>query len=196
MFISLTPENTKNYTENFTDSCKFCEDKNNLVNTFYDNEIIKCCPLCNMIVNFNESYIFHGFLCKTNLSQLDIIKKTKEIYKKTGNIPFLNEIDKDAKKINIPTHLYAQFKNRTDYKFHFTNKIGSMINEDVDDIFDIVKSKEKRNIMDYLNVEEHEFDEQEKKMIKEEYREIKKNNYASFKKREENFLKKIAGKQQ
>jgi hypothetical protein len=191
MLLSLLPENTENYIKKTSDKCEFCKDKNNLVNTFYDNKIIKCCSLCNLVLNFDKSYSFYGFLCKTNLSQLDIIQKTKMEYKKTGNIPFLHELDKEAKKINVQSYLYSQFKNKLDYKFCFTNKICDIINDDVDDVFDVPKSKEKRNIMDYLKVEEYVFNEEEKKHIESEISEIRKNNYNLLRDKETDFLHKI-----
>lgn len=191
MLLSLLPENTEKYIEKLSDKCYFCKDKNNLTNTFYDNKILKCCSLCNLILNFDKSYSLYGFLCKTNLSQLEIIQKTKTEHKKTGNIPFLHELDKEAKKVNIQAYLYAQFQNKSDYKFCFTNNVCLIMNDDVDDVFDVPKSKEKRYTLDYLKVDEYEFSKEEKKHIESEIEKIKKNNFSSLKEKEKEFIKKI-----
>lgn len=200
MQISLLPENTQNYTkvENIKNikniKCYFCDDKNNLVNTFYNNEIINCCTLCNVIVNFNKSYTFYCILCYSEMSQFDIIKITKKIYKDTGIIPFPQELDKNAKYVNIPVYLYAKFENKIDnFKLFFTCKILDIINDETDDVFDVpkIKSKEKRNLCDYINIEKYEFDKKQKKARRVEILSVKKKNYDLFVEKEDKFIKKI-----
>jgi hypothetical protein len=195
MPISLLPENTENYVEINNKKCKFCEEKNKFINTFYNNEIFNCCPLCNVTVNFNKSYTFYCVLCYSELSQIDIIKKTKKIYKETGLIPFPKELDNNVKYINIPVYLYAKFENKnSNFKLFFTNKVIDIINDETDDVFDIPKTKEKRILCDYINIDRYLFDEQQKIMYDTEIMEIKKKNYNLLYRAKTKFTNKIAKK--
>lgn len=194
MELSLIPTDITNFIKKNNVKCLFCETKKNLLNTYYKQEIINCCPLCNIIINFNKTYTFYAVLCHSKMSQLDIIKTTKKLYEENNIIPLPKEIDANAKYIKLPLYLFAQFENKEylkNYRVFFTCKAGDIITEEIDDVFDDKpKKKIKRDICEYVG-EPYVFTEKEIKKINKELYKIKNNNFKLLLDKEEKFIEKI-----
>jgi len=80
-------------------SCKSC---NINTNNLYNNGTY--CYLCNIVYNTRYYNIKNIIICFSNLSQLEIIKLTREYIQKNNKIPTPNEIDKDCKIIIKVNH--------------------------------------------------------------------------------------------
>jgi hypothetical protein len=182
MYLSQTPQNLnidllKNEKNN---DCYFCKSKTNLNVTYLDDKIVNACYICHIIKNFDKEFSLNVILCNTELTQLEIIQKTRDFYNKNGYIPTPNEIDSKAKFIKIQPYIFSKFKNRENfekYQVFFTNNISNMLLDDSDDVFDIKpKKNDKKNLSDYFTIQKYEFSEKELEELNKEYGEIAKNN--------------------
>jgi hypothetical protein len=185
MQISLAQQiDIDNAEKNLKTKCFFCESKINLQATYYDNKIINACFLCHITVNYDKEYIYHCLLCNTQMSQIDIIKKTFQFYKKEGYIPYPNEIDPEAKILKIPIYFFANFTKEAKQKLNkfclfFTNKTENMLIDEFMGVFedDSKKKKIKTDLLNYYDTPEYNPSEEENNIIEKEIDIIKNNNY-------------------
>lgn len=195
MYITLTPEiDIDNTPEDFAKKCYFCESKINLQLTYHDDKIINSCPLCHIVVNYCKEYIYHSILCHTKLSQLEIIKKTWEFYNSKGYVPKPTEIDPNTKIIKIPTFIFANFRDKKYFQnfcVFFTNKIENMLTDDIDDIFTPSKDKKIMDILDYFDIPEYIFTDEEREKKDGEINNVRNNNYDIMIQTEDNLKKKF-----
>jgi hypothetical protein len=175
-------ENIDNIPNKQKNKCFFCDSKVKLQPTYYNKEIISCCFLCHITNNFDKEYVYHVYLCNSELSQLDIIKKTWEFYKKNGYTPLSKNIDDQATIIRIPIYFFGQFTNKNEfpnYKLFFTNKVQDMLIEEEDDIFETAQNIKKYNVMDYIeHQQEYQIPKKEKMLIDSQMEIISKNNFS------------------
>jgi hypothetical protein len=181
MYITLTPQiDIDNAEKEQTNKCHFCESKINLQATYYDNKIINACFLCHIVVNYQKEYIYHCVLCSTELTQLEVIKKTWDFFDKKGYVPRPNELDPDAKLVKIPAYIFANFTNKhkfSDYCLFFTNKVEDMLTDATDDVFGVSKKKVKIDILEYFDLQEYIISDIEKENANKEIEKIVEKNY-------------------
>lgn len=83
----------------------------------------KYCEFCNIIQNIQKNDIYKIIICKSDLEQIDIIKKTYEYFIKNDKIPIPKEIDNDSIIINVNPYLFKKNIFNNNYKIFFTNCI-------------------------------------------------------------------------
>ena len=135
--------------------------------------------MCHCVINYQKDYIFYGFLGKTEMTQLEIIKATWKAYNKKGTIPLSREIDPEVQLVKIPIYLFSQFTHKfqfPDYCLFFTSKIEDIIKDDFDNVFNPATGK-KVDFLKYLDVPLYELTEKEDNKIKEQIKRIKKQNF-------------------
>ena len=177
-YISPTID-IKEYPQKNSKECYFCQSNNQLFPSYYDNNIIDTCYLCNIIINYKKEYIFYGFLGYTEMTQLEIIKKTWEIYNKEGNIPLPIEIDPDVKLVKIPIYLFSQFFDKYKFPYYclfFTNKIENIMEDEITAAFN-PSSGNKINILKYLDIPENKLSEKENKKVEKQISYIKEKDF-------------------
>ena len=116
------------------------------------------------------------------LSQLDVIKKTQEFYEENGTSPFPQQLDSDAKIINIPVYIFSQFENKKSFEnfvVFFTSHVQNHIEDVVSNAFKI--SKKKEQIMKYYECCDYEFTDEQIELIKKETDNVRNNNFSSMK---------------
>jgi hypothetical protein len=181
MYITLTPQiDIDNAQKEQSDDCYFCKSKINLQVAYYDNKIINTCFLCHLVVNYQKEYIYHCVLCNTELTQLEVIKKTWDFFDKKGYVPRPNEIDPNSKLVKIPVYIFANFTNKhkfSDYCLFFTNKVENMLTDETDDVFGVSKKKIKIDILEYFDLPEYVMSDKEKERVDNEIISIRNNNY-------------------
>jgi hypothetical protein len=169
--------------------CYFCKSElgggDKLYNATHQEKTIKVCPLCDIIVNNKKKHIEMCLLCYSELSQKKIIKETRKYYDECGNIPLPREIDPDVSLISLPVYMFAQFEDKTqfeNYRVFFTNKIK----DELESSFAIsFEETDGPDLMQYYEMKEYTFSEEEVKLIKKELNNIKKNNFSIMEEKEE-----------
>lgn len=83
-----------------------------------DDELQHCCQLCSIVTEFRPIDSQLVEVCESNMSQLEIIKKTVDYISKYKKMPFIENIDAAAKKTKIkPMKLITSFtKNTKDHE--------------------------------------------------------------------------------
>jgi len=79
------------------------------------------CVFCNIVKENKKQNLFDIIIGFSNLTQLEIINKTYELFLKTDRICYPNEIDSDVTTLRINPYIYRQ--TNKDYKIFFTNTI-------------------------------------------------------------------------
>jgi hypothetical protein len=81
------------------------------------------CVFCNIVTHTKKTDIYNFIICRSDLSQNEIINKTYEFFNKNDKIPEPSDIDINA--IIIKTNPYLFIKNivSNEYKIFFTNCI-------------------------------------------------------------------------
>lgn len=111
--------------------CSNCHNPSRLLYD-YENLPHSICELCNTVFRYSSRTMKSGVICHTNLTQLEIIRKTYEFLKKNTRIPRISEVDSDARivKYPFPDLLKAlksatrdQRKEFSDLKLFFTDMI-------------------------------------------------------------------------
>lgn len=89
--INVKPFLIKKFT------CQYC---NIQCNQYYKNSNDNCCYICyvlqNIAFHYNEIIV-----CKSNLTQLEIISKTYNLLIDNNVMPSVNQIDTNAKKVTL-----------------------------------------------------------------------------------------------
>ena len=83
----------------------------------------KKCVFCNIITDTKKSDMYNFIICKSDLTQLDIINKTYEYFIENDKIPEPKDIDIHAKLIKINPNLFKKNIISNEYKIFFTNCI-------------------------------------------------------------------------
>lgn len=120
--------NESNYT------CRFCGGKyyKYMMCTYLSdakcNDV--CCRMCFLVSHLNSGFGFREFVIyKSNMTQLEIIRKTAEFIINNGVIPIPNQIDSNVKSVIISTLEFISIINNSDsyppellnYKLFFTS---------------------------------------------------------------------------
>jgi hypothetical protein len=81
------------------------------------------CIFCKIIKKNSKEQIYNFIICKSVLTQEEIIKKTYDLFIKNDIIPSPKQIDNSAIKININPYLFYKYIKNDKYKIFFTNCI-------------------------------------------------------------------------
>jgi len=129
------PDSTENfsYHKNISQSnCSFCSGVyTKLFNVYINKKIYKGCIFCSKITNYKNTDVYDVIICKSDMDQLDIIKKTVDCFFNNDSIPIPTEIDKDAKIVNITVRNFIKAVNNDDknilnnLKIFFTKNINT-----------------------------------------------------------------------
>ena len=107
--------------------CSHCLQDYNTLNNFS-----KLCVLCDLCLNYNRINLDKVVMGISNLSQLDIIKQTRDYVIKHNKLPMSHELDKDVKLIKLTPTLYNEYLNLAtisqkrelnNIKYFYTNTI-------------------------------------------------------------------------
>jgi hypothetical protein len=130
----LDDEDIANYKYVKTDDyklCSYCGNKyERTFNCYDDYKILKACVFCIKLVNYKPMNVYEIIVAKSKMSQLEIIKKTLDLFNDTEKIPLYTEVDNNAKLISSTTSremikcLNKYEDEFNDVKFFFTNKIN------------------------------------------------------------------------
>lgn len=174
-----------NYEEEDLEYCPFCGVKLNSSYTVYlKKEKIKTtsCYMCKIINNNSKSYIQELIVCKTKLSQLDIIRKTFEFYKNNNRIPYITEIDENAKLVPINAFVFAQIIKKKKYNkklkglclFFTGNIIESLLRNKSYSMFGGSRPQILKYDSDFFDIEKYELTKKEQKIINKYNKKIEK----------------------
>lgn len=191
--LCLNPDiNQDSYDKNKTKRCYFCDSKQINYESYYENMILNTCFLCHMTINYQKDHLFYGFLAKSNLSQIEIIKKTWEHYNKTETIPFASDIDPNVKLVKLNPYVYSQIKNNDikNIKLFFTSRITEIIEDDYDAVFNPSK-KLNKNYEEYYNLPQYYFSEDMDDLIRNRISRLKDNHKTLYNNKEQ-FEKKLS----
>lgn len=101
-------------------SCNNCLLNYNYINNGY-------CLMCNIIHNTKQTDILFFVVGVSDLSQLEIVKLTKQFIMKNNYVPLPNQIDKDVKIIKDVNHYlfkkYINEKKINKFKIFFTSDL-------------------------------------------------------------------------
>jgi hypothetical protein len=179
-FKNINPEQSGNYQDCKNNECYFCKCHDNLNDSFYAEKIITVCFLCNMIISNKKNYINMCLLCYSeNLTQQDIINKTRKYYNKHGTIPFPQQLDPDVKMINIPVYIFSQFENKKSFDHFlvfFTSHIQNHMENEIKNAFSV--SKKKEPLSKYYECVDYEFTDEQLESAEQEKSKIQKNNFS------------------
>ncbi len=94
----------------------------NLKHAILTDNLCIFCSICN---TNNKKDIFNITICKTKLTQEEIIKKTYDLFIENNVIPTHLEIDNMSKHIKYNPYIFREYikLKDTDYKIFFTNCI-------------------------------------------------------------------------
>jgi hypothetical protein len=125
------------------------------------------------------------------LTQLDIINQTRKYYNKYGIIPFPQQLDSDAKMINIPVYIFSQFKNKNSFNnfvVFFTSNVQNYMENQIKNAFAVPKKKE--SLTKYYECDDYVFSNEQVKLIEEEKNRIQQENFSCMLTAENLFNKK------
>ena len=195
-----------NVIKKYNGVCRFCGGtyskyltcfrlKNNKDN---DNKLTNfdiCCRACNIINNINYGSLDEVLLYHSNLSQLEILRKTINFILENDRIPDVLEIDKNAKNIKISLlefisilisnknkKLPDEIKNYkiffsksfdTVFLYHYIQSQQSMFIDDVENSND---EKNDDNNKKFQKIPDYKFNKNEKEYIGKHFR----NNYKIY----------------
>ena len=97
--------------------CEKCKQK--FSNLFFN----KLCVFCDIVYNLNKNHSYKYVICKSELEQDDVIRKTYEYFMKNDVIPVPDKIDSSAQIIMVSPYNFAKNITKKSYKIFFTNHI-------------------------------------------------------------------------
>ena len=92
------PMDTKQYHYTSATECTNCGQKMKRLFQYPKHTL---CELCNTVYTFNSFNYNKGILCLSEMDQTEIIKQSQEFLKKNRRVPLVNEIDPNAKLIDM-----------------------------------------------------------------------------------------------
>lgn len=181
MYIThLSPDiDFDKYPKENSKGCNFCESKNCPYVSLHNNKIIDTCFMCHCVINHQKDYVFYGFLGRTEMTQLEIIKATWKEFNKKGKIPLPQEIDPEVRLVKIPVYFFSQFTQKpqfSDYCFFFTSKVEDMLRDEFDNVFNPATGR-KIDFLKYWDIPRYELTEEENNKIEEQMKRIKKQDF-------------------
>lgn len=84
------------------------------------------CVFCNIIKINKKDNLFDIVICKSNLTQLEIIVKTYEFFMKNDRIPYPYELDNNIEFLRVNPYIYRKnniINKIINDKIFFTNTI-------------------------------------------------------------------------
>lgn len=109
----------------------------------------KLCVFCDICESNNKNYIFNILIGTSNLSQIEIIKRTYEYFNKYDKIPMPSEIDNNSQIFKINPYIFREFIKTNliliNYKIFFTNCID--LNKIKTKRFPLKYNQEKLNLL-------------------------------------------------
>jgi hypothetical protein len=138
MDIDISNIDFDEYNSVESEGCYFCGVDKHIVNAYVHSKklIVNACVFCNMIVNFKRYNMGKIMLCNTSMTQLQVIRKTHELFNKNKLTPLPTLIDPKVKHIHISPMIYAKFIQSLDnldktkfnkFVFFFTSEVDKMI---------------------------------------------------------------------
>lgn len=101
--------------------------------TYIGESLKPCCQLCYIITHFIPNYSKMLLICKSTMSQLEIIRSTVDFIHKYKKAPAITDIDENAASTQeTPTHFFKAYINASDqekinickrYKIFYTSSI-------------------------------------------------------------------------
>lgn len=88
-------------SDQITNKCISCELTYNYINN-------KMCIMCNICNNPVTTDVFSFVIGKSNLNQIEIIKKTKDFISKNNKVPLPTDIDNEVNIISINPCIFLQ----------------------------------------------------------------------------------------
>jgi hypothetical protein len=140
---------------NNVSKCHICDCDANLYDECYFNENVKVCFLCRIVINNKKDDVYRCILVYSKLTQVQVIKKTREFYQKNDRIPFPQEIDQDAKLFPLQVYLFSKLKNKELFPnivIFFTSHVEDFMEDEVLSAFK--PTKRKTTILKYYQIEE------------------------------------------
>jgi len=173
-------ENIDDSEDEDNDYCSCCGVKLNSIYTVYlkkEEKKTSACYMCRIVANFDKCHNEELIVCKTKLEQVEIIRKTFEFFKKNKTIPYINEIDENAKKIAISAKDFCNIIENKKYKKKLKNiavfmssHVGLVLNKNNNNnMFGGSKINIKKYNNEYYDLPEYELNKKEKKIIDKYY---------------------------
>ena len=75
--------------------------------------------MCDIITEPKYWHTYSYIVCHSNISQMDIIKKTREMIHKYNRVPLPNEIDTQVKIVKFNPYEFIQISKLTNYFVNF-----------------------------------------------------------------------------
>lgn len=107
--IDITTIDFDQFITKDNSECYFCDYRKASLNTYINKKIVKTCVLCNIISNFKTSFTESCLIYKSDIDQINIIKKTIKHIEKYKEIPDPRDIDNDIVKVNISVFQYINY---------------------------------------------------------------------------------------
>lgn len=79
------------------------------------------CDFCDIVYNLKKIDMYKFVICRSELDQIDIIKKTYEHFMKTDTIPVPSDIDEKSIIISVNPYIFKTYVVDVNYKIFFTN---------------------------------------------------------------------------
>lgn len=89
-----------------------------------------CCKVCYDITHINNSFNNEMIVCYSQLSQLEIVRKTIDFIINNNKVPKINNIDKNASRVQLSVMEFSNIlvhskQNKYNYKIFFTEKLDT-----------------------------------------------------------------------
>ena len=100
----------------------------NSCNLTYNYVVDNLCIMCQSITEPTHQHTYSYIVCHSNISQIDIIKRTRDFVCKHNRVPLPNEIDTLVKIIKTNPYEFVKISKLTDYfknfKIFFTDDLN------------------------------------------------------------------------
>lgn len=99
--LNASDESNESPTYELKKSISNCSNCSTKMKILYDYSSFKLCELCNIVFKYDNYTIHKGILCRTDLTQKQIIDLTHKFLKSKKRIPRILEIDPNAKIVDM-----------------------------------------------------------------------------------------------
>ena len=100
----------------------------NSCNLTYNYVVNNLCVMCQTMIEPTHQHTYSYIICNSDISQLDIIKKTRDFVCKHNRVPLPNEIDTQVKIIKVNPYEFIKISKLTNYfknfKIFFTDDLN------------------------------------------------------------------------